>query len=308
MAQSPGRLFLGIVPWYSLLIITGMAAAIFLSCREEKRLGLPKDTVVDLCLWMIPAGIVGARLYYCLFAWDSFRDNPISVLYVWEGGIAIYGALIGGLLAVLLYVRRKRLPLPTVLDAVIIGVPLAQAIGRWGNYFNTEAYGLPVTDPFWQFFPAAVLVGENWHMATFFYESVWDLLVFLWLWTHRRRTERAGDTFLCCAALYACGRQLIEGLRTDSLYAGGLRVSQLLAMAAAAAVLGVFAARRGGWKAPKWLLGTLALLTAGIALRLLLPAEDIGAQTLLSGCFGAVAAAALLLCARQRRTSCPRPD
>ena len=308
MAQSPGRLLFGFIPWYSLLILTGIAVAILLSSREEKRLGLPEDTVVDICLRMIPAGIVGARIYYCAFAWDAFRDNPITVLYIWEGGIAIYGALIAGGLAVLLYARRKRLPVLTVLDCVIIAVPLAQGIGRWGNYFNMEAYGLPITDPGWQFFPAGVLIGGEWHMATFFYESLWDVLVFAWLWRNRKRMERPGDTFLCCTALYACGRQLVEGLRMDSLYSGSLRVSQLLAMAAALAVLGILAYRAGSWHAPLWLRAVLALLAAGIVLRVLLPGENLAGHTILSIAYGGMAAAALIACTRKGREACPKPD
>ena len=133
-------LFLG-VSWYSVLIVAGILCAILLAEQEERRRKLPKDTVIDLALWVIPFGIVGARLYYVLMSLDQFRANPVSVLYIWEGGIAIYGAVIGGALGAWIYARRKKLPFLRLLDMAAPGLLLAQAIGRWGNYFNMEAYG-----------------------------------------------------------------------------------------------------------------------------------------------------------------------
>lgn len=248
LATPPSRLFLGLVPWYSVLIVTGICLALFIASREEKRLALPRDTVVDLALWVVPFGIIGARLYYVLFAWETFAPNPISVLYVWQGGLAIYGAIIGGFLAVVLFARRRKLALGTLTDLIAPGLILAQAIGRWGNYFNMEAYGVQITDPAWQFFPAAVFIpgttGGTWHMATFFYESMWNLAVFIVLMLSRRRMHRTGDLSLWYFLLYGAGRLIIEGLRTDSLYAGGnLRISQVLALCICAVVLGIFAFR-----------------------------------------------------------------
>ena len=104
-------MFFGLVPWYSFLIVLGAALAIFLAVREEKRSDLPKDTVIDLALWLLPAGILGARLYYVVFSWDQFHDDPVSALYIWEGGIAIFGAVIAGFLVVVLFCRRRRLPI-----------------------------------------------------------------------------------------------------------------------------------------------------------------------------------------------------
>ena len=242
------RYLFGTLPWYSVLIVTGVCLAIFLASREEKRLGLPKDTVVDLALWIIPAGIAGARLYYVAFAWDTFRRNPVSVLHIWQGGLAIYGAVIGGLLAAMLFSRKRRLPLTRLTDMIVPGLLLAQAVGRWGNFFNMEAYGLPVTDPAWQFFPAAVRIpapgGDAWHMATFFYESLWNALGFTALWLTRKRMRRAGDTTLWYFLLYGAGRMIIEGLRTDSLMATStLRISQLLSAVLCLAAVTIFASR-----------------------------------------------------------------
>ena len=268
--MSPGRYVFGPVTWYSFLILCGMVLAIFLAGREAKRRGLPDDTVIDLALIIIPAGLLGARLYYVLFTLENYLRDPIRILFIWEGGLAIYGGLIAGALAAWLYTRRKRLSLLTVLDVVSPGVALAQAIGRWGNFFNSEAYGQPITHPALQFFPFGVLIEEQgalvWHQATFFYESLWNLLVFVFLWTTRKRVRRNGDTFLWYALLYAAGRQLIEGLRTDSLYSlsGGFRVSQVLAIVLAAGVLLIFILRA---KADRrvWLTGGAAVLVCAAA-------------------------------------------
>ncbi|MBQ7850110.1 MAG: prolipoprotein diacylglyceryl transferase [Clostridia bacterium] len=237
-ALSPGRYLLGVLPWYSVMIITGILLAIILCEREEKRLGLPADTVIDLALRLVPCGVVGARLYYVAFSWEAFADNPLSILYVWQGGLAIYGGVIGGLIAVVVFAWRRKLPPLLLTDMIVPTLALAQAIGRWGNYFNMEAYGAEITDPAWQFFPAGVLIPEGgayvWHMATFFYESMWNLTVFLILWfVIRRRKQRHGVVTLWYALLYGTGRFLIEGLRTDSLMSGSLRVSQVLSAALA---------------------------------------------------------------------------
>ena len=233
-ATPASRYLVGTLPWYSVLIVAGICAALFVASREEKRLGLPRDTTVDLALWAIPFGIVGARLYYVAFAWDVFRSDPVIILKIWQGGLAIYGGILGGFLAGVLFCRRRHLPLTKIMDMVAPALPLAQAIGRWGNYFNMEAYGAPITNPAWQFFPIGVLIpsatGGTWHMATFFYESVWDLAIFLILMLTRRRMRRSGDVFLWYVSLYGAGRYVIEGFREDSLMLGSLRVSQLLSL------------------------------------------------------------------------------
>ena len=247
--QQPGRLAFGIVPWYSLIIVSAIALGIYLCGREERRLGLPKDTAIDSALWAIPLGIIGARLYYVAFTWEQFSGDPVRILYVWEGGVAIYGALLGGLLGVWLNARRKKISLLTVLDMIAPSVLLAQALGRWGNYFNMEAYGEAVTNPAWQFFPFAVQIpgaeGGTWHLATFFYESVWNFVSFILLMAFRKRMKRRGDVFLWYLLLYGAGRAVVEGLRLDSLMwlNGAIRVSQWVSFMAMAAVFMVFAFR-----------------------------------------------------------------
>lgn len=246
MAAIPySRYVFGSLPWYSVLIVLGMILAMLICAREEKRLGLPEDTHIDLALCVIPCGIIGARLYYVIFSWEMFADDPLRILRLWEGGLAVYGSVIGGLLAAVAFSRRRKIPLSQITDILVPGLILAQAIGRWGNYFNMEAYGAAITNPAWQFFPAGVLIPEGgemvWHMATFFYESLWNLGVFIVLICLRKRAYRRFDLSCWYLLLYGAGRFVIEGLRTDSLMTfGGLRVSQLLSAGMCLFALGRF--------------------------------------------------------------------
>lgn len=252
MSIPYSRFIIGSIPWYSVLILCGVIAALCLAIHEEKRHGLPQDTVIDLSFCAIPLGLVGARGYYVAFQWPLFADDLWSILRVWEGGLAIYGGVIGGLLGVLLFAWRRKLNPFLLTDLIVPGLSLAQGIGRWGNYFNMEAYGREIVNPAWQFFPVGVQIAEGggytWHMATFFYESCWDVLIFAALWfVIRRKSKASGTVTLWYLLLYGCGRCLIEGLRTDSLMLGGLRVSQVLSLMLAlfaAAMLLILAIRR----------------------------------------------------------------
>ena len=252
MFPSPAsRYIVGSLPWYSVLIVTGALIAIVLASREEKRVGIKKDTVIDLALWLIPLGIIGARIYYVAFSWSDFRDDPVSILKIWEGGIAIYGAVIAGLIVVLVFSRIKKIPPLLLCDLISPGLVLAQGIGRWGNYFNMEAYGAAVENPSLRFFPFSVLIPSDpenpWHLATFFYESCWDIAVFVLLMVLRRRLfRRQGDVFFFYAFLYACGRLVIEDFRMDSLYAASsVRISQLLSVLICVALLILYFVRCG---------------------------------------------------------------
>ena len=223
------------VSWYSFLIMSGAVIAVILACREERRSGLPKDTVIDLTLRILPCGIVGARIYYIVFSWDQFRNDLSSVFRIWEGGLAIYGGIIAGLVVLILFSRKRHLSPLLLCDLIVPGLAFAQSIGRWGNWFNIEAYGLKVSCQDLCFFPFAVQVpadGYSWHLATFFYESVWDMLIFIFLLIARRRLFRhKGDAFFFYVFLYASGRLVIEELRMDSLYAASsVRISQLLSI------------------------------------------------------------------------------
>ena len=226
-----GRMLFGFIPIYGLLISLGIGLGVWLCSRQEERLGLPKDTAVDFALWVIPAAIIGARLYYVAFQWEAYRDDLSRVFRVWEGGMAIYGGVIGGAMAALLYARIKKRPFGALADMTAPALILGQAIGRWGNFVNREAYGRAVTEPALQFFPIAVNIAGEWHMATFFYESAWNFLGFWVLWLNRKKTTAQGNLFLLYLCWYGLGRAVIEGLRTDSLMLGSLRVSQVLSLA-----------------------------------------------------------------------------
>ncbi len=216
---------------YGLLIAAGMVIGYFLCLKEEKKRKLPKDTAIDIVLYSVPLGIIGARLYYVAFAWDSFKDNPITALYIWQGGIAIYGGIIGGFLGLLIMSKKQNISLPLLTDIITPSVLLGQAIGRWGNFFNQEAHGRLVQDAAWQFFPAAVNISGQWYYATFFYESMWNFLGFLFLYFSRKKYYNYhGTTTLWYFAIYALGRMTIEMMRTDSLMLGAMRVSQGLSI------------------------------------------------------------------------------
>ena len=220
----------GFIPVYGLLIACAIGMAVALCEKECRRKGLPQDSGIDMALWAVPPAIVGARLYYVAFRWNVFAEDPMSILRVWEGGLAIYGAVIGGFAGLLCMARVKKLSFLTLLDIAAPLVLLGQAIGRWGNYFNGEAYGFAVTQAALQFFPLSVFADGQWHLATFFYESCWNLIGFLLLWRFRKHAKKAGDVALCYLLWYGAGRLFIEGLRTDSLLLLGMRVSQLLSL------------------------------------------------------------------------------
>ena len=256
------------VHWYGVIIACGMALAVGLAAVRERRMGLPRETALDLALLGIPAAIVCARLYYVAFSWQAYADAPIRALYIWEGGMAIYGGIIGGVLAGHFYSRRKKLPFLKLADLAAPSIALGQAIGRWGNFVNQEAYGGIAAQAWQRHFPISVFIQADgqWHYATFFYESAWCLLIvaILLIAEKKRRVHRDGDIFLGYVFLYALERALVEGLRADSLYLGSLRVSQLLSLAALIVCAGLIL-RRGTKKA-----APAAALACAIAMALLL--------------------------------------
>src|SRR5262245_4121993 len=223
-----------------------MALGLWLAAREATRRGERPDELLKASEFALVGALVGARLYYVLFNLDYYQSQPWwRTLAVWEGGLAIHGGLLGGLLVGGLYVWSHALPFWIYLDAVTPALPLGQAIGRWGNFFNEEAFGGP-TDLPWKLFisqphrPPEYVDVAFFH-PTFLYESIWDLAVFLLLWFGlRRRVERApGALFLAYVGLYSIGRFWVEGLRTDSLMLGPLRIAQVVS------VLGVLLAAVG---------------------------------------------------------------
>ena len=265
--QTPSRVAFTIfgkdIYWYGVLIALGIVIAVVLASIEANRKKLYKDAMIDMSLIVVPMGLVGARLYYVLFELEQYLDNPISMLYIWEGGLAIYGAVIGGLLGVFIFSRWKKIRFLKLADCIAPGLILAQALGRWGNFLNQEAFGLPVTNPALQWFPLSVYIDSPWtngvhyfngqlctepyHLATFFYESMWCLLVFAVLWfVLRKRSKHDGDIILSYFMLYGFERLFVEGLRGDSLWLipGAIRVSQLLSLVLFLAILVFFIIRR----------------------------------------------------------------
>lgn len=249
---NPGRI-LQIGPlqihYYGLVIGLGMMLAVLYATKRCHRAGLSPDDVLDGVLWITPLAIVCARIYYCAFTWDSYREDPISVLYIWNGGIAIYGGVIGAIIGVAIYCRIKKCSLPALLDLVLLGFLIGQCIGRWGNFFNREAFGA-ATDSFFRMglYNTSTGVTEYYH-PTFLYESVWNLAGFLLLNYCYPKRRYDGQIALGYAAWYGLGRSWIEGLRMDSLWWGSFRVSQVLAAitcAAAVAMLLVQAFRPHG--------------------------------------------------------------
>ncbi len=222
------------IRWYAVFILAGMAAGLFIGFYLARKKGYNSDMPTDLLLTCLPLAIIGARLYYVIFNFESYKDNLISILYIWEGGIAIYGAVIGSVIGAYIFSRHSKISFGDILDIGGPGLIIGQAIGRWGNFANQEAYGNLITDTSLQFFPYGVYIDDlqEWHQATFFYESMWNLLVFFILLWYFKRAKHRGNVFVMYLVLYGAGRFFIEGLRTDSLWLvpGVIRVSQILSL------------------------------------------------------------------------------
>ncbi|CBE68584.1 MAG: prolipoprotein diacylglyceryl transferase [Candidatus Methylomirabilis oxygeniifera] len=241
MFASPGPFVLQIGPlsirWYGLLFATGVLLGTWLAQREAIRRGEDPDQLLNVIVYGVMAGLIGARLYYVLFNWGYYGSRPLKILAVWEGGLAIHGGLLAGGLTAVIYSVRKKLPVLTYLDIMAPSAPLGQAIGRWGNFFNQEAFGTP-TDLPWKLYiepyhrPPDLATFEYFH-PTFLYESLWNLLVFSLLYfLLRRRLQRIpGALLLCYVGLYSVGRFFVEGLRIDSLMLGPLRAAQVMSLA-----------------------------------------------------------------------------
>ena len=228
--------------WYGILIAGGFLLAVLYMMYRAKTFGITQDDVLDLVLWAVPIGVICARLYYCVFYWDLYRDNPISMLYIWEGGLAIYGGIIGGAITVLVLSRVKKIPPLVMLDDAAMGVIIGQICGRWGNFMNREAHG-SVTDSFFKMGLVDAAGKVTYYHPTFLYESVWNLVGFIALHFYCKKRKFDGEIFLLYVAWYGLGRAWIEGLRTDSLYlfSTGIRVSQLVAAVSFVAAAGIIA-------------------------------------------------------------------
>ena len=230
---------------YGIVIAFGLVLAVIYAMRRAPKFGLTEDHILDGVLWVTPFAILCARAYYCAFSWELYADNPISVLYIWQGGIAIYGGVLGAVLGIIVFCKIKKLSLGATLDLVLLGFLIGQAIGRWGNFFNREAFGAETESFLRMGLFDTTTSSVVYHHPTFLYESVWNALGFVVLHFLSKKREYDGQIALGYAFWYGLGRFFIEGLRTDSLYVPGtaIRVSQLLAAIScltAAAVLVYF--------------------------------------------------------------------
>ncbi|MBQ7130482.1 MAG: prolipoprotein diacylglyceryl transferase [Oscillospiraceae bacterium] len=217
------------VHFYGLIIAIGLMLAVMYACRHSKDFGLKEDDILDGVIWVTPFAIVCARIYYVVFSWADYADDPISALYIWEGGIAIYGGVIGAIIGMAVMCRIKKVKFTTVLDLILMVFLIGQSIGRWGNFFNREAFGA-ATDSFFRM-GLFNMKTESWEFyhPTSLYESVWNAAGFLLLSSLYKKRRYDGQIALGYAAWYGLGRAFIEGLRMDSLYWGPFRVSQVLA-------------------------------------------------------------------------------
>lgn len=244
---SPGPIIFHLGPlafrWYGLLIASAVLIGVTLSQYLAQRRRLNPETIGDLGIWLVIGAIPSARLYYVLFQWQEYAQNPGDIIAIWKGGIAIHGAILGGLTAALLFAKIQKIPFWQLADLVAPSLILGQAIGRWGNFFNSEAFGGP-TDLPWKLYippanrnglPSAYRQFEYFH-PTFLYESLWDLMVFGLLLTlffrdlQGKGRLKTGTLFLVYMAAYSTGRIWIEGLRTDSLMLGPLRIAQVVSL------------------------------------------------------------------------------
>lgn len=216
------------IMWYALIIITGLLLGVLFAVYEGKRVGISVDTILDIALIGTPSAIVCARAYYVICEWDYYSKHINEIVMIWNGGIAIYGAIIGAVISSLIYCRIKKVNVGKMFDVGAFGLLIGQIIGRWGNFMNSEAHG-GETDLPWRMYIQEI---DQCVHPTFLYESLWNLIGFLLLLAYRRHKKFHGEVFLLYIVWYGIGRAFIEGMRTDSLYIAstGIRTSQLLAI------------------------------------------------------------------------------
>ena len=241
---SPGPILVKIGPiiirWYGLLIASAVLIGVTISQYLAKRRHVNPELISDLSIWLVIGAIPAARLYYVLFQWSEYSQHPDRIIAIWQGGIAIHGAIIGGVIAALIFAKLKKISFWQLADLVAPSLILGQAIGRWGNFFNSEAFGGPASLPWKLYIPPERrppnLVNFEYFHPTFLYESLWNLMVFALLLTLFFRALsgkprlKVGTLFLVYWVAYSLGRFWIEGLRTDSLMLGPLRMAQIVSL------------------------------------------------------------------------------
>ncbi len=222
------------IKFYGLIMALSMLCGVLLACKLAKKKGIKSDDIFMLALIVLPCAVVGARLYYCFFY--EYNYSFWELFNIKQGGLALYGGVIGGVIGIIIFalIKKNWKMIFTLLDVLAPCLILGQALGRWGNFFNQEAYGNMITNPKWQWFPFGVWIEDKqaWFQATFFYESLWNAIgVVILIFTYHK-SQHTGTTTASYLVWYGIGRTWIEGLRSDSLYIGSssIRVSQLLSM------------------------------------------------------------------------------
>lgn len=250
------------VKWYGVIMAVAIILAVSMAIVEGRKRQIESEDFLDLLLWVVPLGYVGARIYYVIFEWSYYSKHPDQIIAIWNGGIAIYGGLIAGLVVLLIFSYRRMLPPFLMLDVITPGVMAAQILGRWGNFFNQEAHGGPTTLHFLQslhlpdFIINQMKIGGTYYQPTFLYESFFNLigLILILVLRYRKHLFKQGEVFMLYLGWYSIVRFFVEGLRTDSLYlTSGIRISQLLSLILFIAVIALFIYRRKVVK-PKWYL------------------------------------------------------
>ncbi|MEK5172851.1 prolipoprotein diacylglyceryl transferase [Heyndrickxia sp. FSL W8-0496] len=239
------------VHWYGIIIGIGIALGLYLVMIESERRGLNKDTFADLLIWAIPISIICARIYYVLFEWSYYSQHPGDIIKIWNGGIAIHGALIGAILTTIIFSRIKNVSFWKLADIAAPSIILGQAIGRWGNFMNQEAHGGEVSRAFLEnlhlpdFIINQMYIDGTYYHPTFLYESIWNIVGFILLIMLRKVNLRRGELFLSYVIWYSIGRFFIEGMRTDSLMlTSNLRIAQVISIVLIAAALVLWIGRR----------------------------------------------------------------
>lgn len=227
--QSPGPVAFTIfgidIMWYGVLIASAMLLAVLISYRRAPRFGIDSENILDICLWILPIGVIGARIYYIIFNYSIYHGDLGAMFNFRNGGLAIHGGLIAGIITAYLFCKRKQLSMLDISDLILPTVALAQSIGRWGNFFNSEAHGGPTNLPW-----AIIVNGQHVH-PTFLYESIWCLILFFVLSYLSKKRAFPGQIACLYGILYSIERFLVEGLRTDSLMIGPFRQAQVLSLA-----------------------------------------------------------------------------
>lgn len=233
--------------WYGILIMLGVILAVVYASARSRQFGIRQDDLYDAVLFAVPLGIVCARIYYVIFEWEQYKDNLSEIFATWHGGLAIYGGIIGGIIVIVVLCKVKKIYVMDMLDLFASAVPIGQILGRWGNFFNCEAYGSSTTLP-WRMVIGKTLeeAGATGNHPTFFYESAWNLIGFIILYFSSKKRKYHGEILLLYLGWYGLGRFFIEGLRTDSLYlwGTGIRVSQVVALICIIIGLGGFLLNR----------------------------------------------------------------